>query len=98
MDSGPERRPAREHPLERPRSSETLIANRLAQPAQGMADCGGSHRQYPARFTDAAMQHDRVENSEQIEVDHAKVRRLRLDTVSALFGLVFREYFQLWLC
>ena len=44
------------------------------------------------------MQHNRVENSEQIEVNHAKVRRLRLETVSALFGLVFREYFQLWLC
>src|SRR5271165_3446507 len=78
--------------------NEELVANRLAQPAQGVADGGGSHRKYLARFTHTALQHDSVEHSEQIEVDHAKVHRLRLNTVSALFGLAFRERFQLSLC
>src|SRR6478736_5172020 len=37
------------------------------------------------------MQHHRVEYAEQIEVDHAKVRTLRLDIIRALFGFVFLQ-------
>ena len=35
------------------------------------------------------MQHHRVEYAEQIEVDHAKMRTLRLDIIRALFGFFF---------
>jgi hypothetical protein len=41
------------------------------------------------------MQHHRVEYAEQIEVDHAKVRSLRLDIIRALFGFVFLKRSQL---
>ncbi len=37
------------------------------------------------------MQHRRVEYTEQIEVDHAKLRALRIDIFRLLFGLAFLQ-------
>jgi hypothetical protein len=69
--------------------NSSVLADRLAQPAQGVANRRGSYRKYLARFTHTAMQHHGVEHSEQIEVDHAKARAFRLHIIPALLGFAF---------
>ena len=54
---------------------EQLVAGRLAQAAQGVADGGLRHRQLGGGARDVALDHHRAEDAQQVEIESAEVHR-----------------------
>jgi hypothetical protein len=56
-----------------PLTPDQIIAQRFAQPAQGIADCGLGYGQVARGFGQAFFSHDFVKDPEQVQVQSSEI-------------------------